>query len=111
MSTMLGREMNPVERAQLLNMTLHPGYKILRLMMDQACDLATAAVIKLNPSSTDNYKEKLVDLQLIARATNDFCSSLVKSIEAHERIGGLERVEEEDMKVVLEQVEVLRSQQ
>lgn len=91
MAKMLGREMDPVERASLLNMTLHPGYKVLRHMMDQLCELYTADVIKLDPVNTDKYEDKLQKLAMIARVASDVCASLVKSIETHEAQGALER--------------------
>lgn len=111
MGKMLGREMDQVERAQLLNMTLHPGYKTLRHMMDQACSEYTADVIKLDPINTEGYREKLANLQMMARCVNDFCASLIKSIEAHGREAASEREVAEQLKQTLNKVEALRSQE
>jgi hypothetical protein len=51
-------------------------------MMQECCENATNAVIRLDPMTTENYEKKLSLAQLTARATNDFCASLLKSIEA-----------------------------
>ena len=103
--------MDEVERSQLLNMTLHPGYKTLRHMLDQACSEYTADVIKLDPINTQDYKEKLANLQMMARCVNEFCASLVKSIEAHGREAAAEREVQEQMKETLNKIETLRSQE
>lgn len=108
MSTMLGREMDELERAQLINMTFHPGYQILIHMMNQACELATAAVIKLDPIVTEDFDRKLSSLQNIARATNDFCASLIKSIEAHKFGEGVKRGEQKAIDLALQRIEEIR---
>ena len=79
---MLLRDLSDIERAILVNMTQHQGYPILVQMLHEACENATAEAIRLDPMS-DNYEKKLVNLQLLARATHRVCASLLKSIEAH----------------------------
>lgn len=106
---MLGEKMDDLERVALSNMTLHPGWKVLRKMMDEMCDAATAEVIKVSPK-LPNYRELLVDLQLVARATNDAFNSLVRSCEAHCQAAGQDRVEQEQIDIAMRQVEQIRRQ-
>lgn len=81
---MLCRDLSDLDRAILVNMTHHQGFDILVRMMHEACDNATARVIKLDPIETDNYEKKLANLQLTARATHQFCASVLKSIQVHQ---------------------------
>lgn len=70
------------DKTYLRALSKHPGYVILRKLMEDACRQATEAVIKLNPES-ENYSNVLKSRQIVARTTNDFCATLVKSIVMH----------------------------
>lgn len=70
------------ERMHLASFNMTPAYQIVKRMMNDACSKATAEVIKLDPL-TEQYENKLKCLQLVARATNDFSATLLKSIEVH----------------------------
>ncbi len=63
----------------------------------------------MNPR-VQNYRELVIDLQLVARATNDAFASLVRSIEEHCKAAGQDRVEQEQIDVAMGQVEELRRQ-
>ena len=105
MANMLLGDLNPLDRAHLVGLTMQPGWKILLQMFEQQCQLATTKVIQLNPEDT-GYAQKLANVQINARATNDFCSSILKSIQAHCEALGQERETEkldtEDAKKVLQ---------
>jgi hypothetical protein len=97
---MLLRDLGDIDRAILINMTQHQGFPILVRMFHEACESATAEAIKLDPMS-DNYEKRLVNLQLMARATHRFCASVLKSIEAHKnRVLQDSQQEEEDAELM-----------
>ena len=84
MATLLGTDLDDVEKAYLGNLSRHEGFKVLKKLGDAACRQATEAVISLDPL-TDNYPAKLASLQNTARAINSFCSSFFGSVEWHVR--------------------------
>jgi hypothetical protein len=67
------------ERLDLVNLTNQPGWKPLVKMLEAACQVANAKVIQADPTE----KEKVLTLQLEARATNAFCGLLLKAISWH----------------------------
>lgn len=84
MAKVLGDKLDIVKRSYLANMTQHQGFPVLREMMEEACQKATYEVIKLDPNKDESdasYNAKLARLQLVARATNDFCASVLMSID------------------------------
>ena len=84
MASLLGADLDEVEKAYLGNLSRHEGFKVLRKLGEDACKKATEAVISLDPT-TDNYPVKLASLQTTARAINSFCSSFFGSVEWHIR--------------------------
>ena len=82
MATLLGKNLDEVEKAYLGNLARHEGFKVLQKLGEDACKTATEAVISLDPL-TDNYPNKLASLQNTARAINSFCSSFFGSVEWH----------------------------
>jgi hypothetical protein len=75
-------ELTLEDKVYLANLTLHEGYKVLKRLMSAACTRATEAVIKLDPMDAD-YGRKVQIAQQQARDRNEFCSSVLKSIEFH----------------------------
>jgi hypothetical protein len=69
----------PGERLDLVSLTNQPGWKPLVKMLDAACQAANAKVIQCDPTE----KEKVLTLQLEARATNSFCSLFLKAVSWH----------------------------
>jgi hypothetical protein len=69
----------PGDRLDLVALTNMPGWAVLNRMMDAACQSANAKVIQCDPTDRD----KVLTLQLEARATNAFCTLLGKVIQWH----------------------------
>lgn len=110
MAKMLLRDLNDQDRSALSNLTLQPGWPIVVKMMQEMCEIATSAVIQCDPGDA-NYVGKLRSLQGIARATNDFCSSLLKSIDAHSTLHLRELQNEEDVTAMLAKARQPQQQQ
>ena len=70
------------EKTYLARLSMDPGFVVLKKLCADACEKATAEVIRLDPM-TDNYDKKLASLQWTARSINDFSSTLIKSILAY----------------------------
>lgn len=100
MEMLLREELNLVERTQLGNFTLHPGFEILKRMMAAACTQATERVIKIDPMS-DGYERKLAAAQNAARSTNEFCAALLKSLQVHVEAGVKETQQQEEEQAIL----------
>jgi hypothetical protein len=69
----------PGERLDLVSLTNQPGWKSLVKMLDAACQVANSKVIQCDPTE----KEKVLTLQLEARATNAFCALFLKAVQWH----------------------------
>jgi len=82
------------ERVMLGQMTSVGGYKVLVKLFDAACSRATADVVKLDPESAD-FERVLAERQRRARAINEFCASVLKSIDYHVDLIRQEAVAEE----------------
>ena len=87
------------ERVMLGQMTSVGGFKVLVKLFDAACSRATADVVKLDPESSD-FERVLAERQRRARAINEFCASVMKSIDYHvdliRREAAAEEVQVED---------------
>jgi len=79
---MLCRDLTFAEQSILANLAQHPGFEILTRLMDECCIQSAREPIKLDPTAED-YTTKLMKLTLIARAMNEFCATLRKSVNAH----------------------------
>ena len=95
MAKLLLDELGPLDRAHLAALTMQPGWPIIVKMFEQACSIATTRVIQLSPEDA-NYNQKLANAQINARATHDFCASVLKSIAAHCTAVGEEREAEKE---------------
>ena len=96
---LLRDELTDIEKAELANMTLHPGFEILKRMMAEHCQMTTEAVIRLDPAESD-YERKLARLQITSLATNDFCSSVLRSVSVL-RDDSVEQQQEEAARTAL----------
>lgn len=101
---LLADSITPEDRLLLAQLAMHPAFQVLRRIMEAKCQKATEAVIKLDPL-TDNYRNKLASLQQTSRAINDFCSSVLRSIDFHIQYGMSEQAEPESE--VLSQVQTM----
>jgi len=81
----LGGNLKPQEREALASMTYMPGFHILVKLMEEACSMAVADVIKVSPKDP-KYDEMLKALQLEARAMSEFSDNLLKSMGWHVRM-------------------------
>lgn len=73
-------DLTPVERVNLAQLKLHPGFVVLEKLFMAACKNATDAVVKLDPSE-EGFERKLKALQQKARERNDFCMLILASVE------------------------------
>lgn len=94
MADLLLADITPEDRLLLAQLATHPAFPVLRRLMEDKCQKATEAVIKLDPMA-DNYRNKLASLQQTSRAINDFCSSLLRSIDYHIMCGTVEEPQSE----------------
>ena len=69
----------PGDRLDLVNLTNQPGWRVLNRMMEAACQTANAKVIQCDPTDRD----RVLTLQMEARATNAFCTLLGKAVQWH----------------------------
>jgi hypothetical protein len=67
------------ERVDLVALTNMPGWKVLVKMLEAACQVAASKVIQADPTD----KEKVLTLQLEARATNAFCALVLRAVQWH----------------------------
>lgn len=74
-------ELSQTDRLALVGLASHPGFKVLNHMMIVACEQANAKVIKCDPVARD----RVLTLQLEARAANEFCSLLGAAINYHSK--------------------------
>lgn len=91
------------ERMYLSNLSIHPGFLVLKKMIQEACQKANEQVISLNPVDPD-FDRKLKVLVVTARAMNSFAASLIKSVQAHVEDSGqseMPETEEVDLQKML----------
>ena len=82
------------QRLYLSSFAKHPGFIVLKKMMEDACSQATTAVIKLNPDDKD-FDVKLKNRQMTARIVNEICATLIKSIVMHSDAAAVQEEQEE----------------
>jgi hypothetical protein len=75
-------KLNITEQVVLANLVQHPGFKVLVKMFEQACEDATADVLKVNPEDA-NYERLLAATQQRSRSTHQFCERIRDSIQHH----------------------------
>lgn len=93
------------ERAALATLSHHPGYDVLVRMMQESCKRITERLAKLDPLAQD-YSEKLPLLHLQCRTVNEFCSSVLKSVEFQARIAVIQQsMSEDEVRKLLDEVQ------
>jgi len=90
-------ELTNEEKMRLDGLSTHPGFPVLKKLMEHACWKATQEVIKLSPR-TERFDQVLAALQHEARAMNDFSSTLIKSIQAHSQAIEMQIEEQKEAK-------------
>jgi hypothetical protein len=98
-------ELTPQQRSALANLSHHPGYEVLVMIMNKSCEVINTRLVKLDPQDPE-YEKKLSRLHLQSRTANEFCSSILKSIEFHERVAVLsQQVTEQEIRAAIEAAE------
>lgn len=81
--------LNPQKRLYLRAIIEHPGFAVVRELLEDACRQATQAVIKLNPED-ENYDTLVKARQMTARLTNELAGMLIKSMIMHAETSKME---------------------
>jgi hypothetical protein len=101
----LGYELSTEEKIYLGNLTNHPGYTVLKKLVDEFCMMRNSRVIKLKRDTPD-YIRLLEVYQTEAFLSFEICTTLLKSIEMHAIAGKAEdqlnKIREAATKVVSE---------
>lgn len=82
--------LNPQKRLYLKAIVEHPGFAVVRELLEDACQQATRNVIKLNPEES-GYETLLKARQMTARITNELAGMLIKSIIMHSETAKMEQ--------------------
>lgn len=69
----------------LSGMAKHPGYIILKKLMENACQQSVVKMVKLKPEDAD-YDRLLKVYQTESHVINDVCSTVVKSIAKYVKV-------------------------
>ena len=78
----------------LSSLAKHPGYVILKKMMEDACKKSVVKIVKLKPEDPDS--DRLLKIyQLESHVLNDVCSTIVKSIAKYVKTSEDEEREQE----------------
>lgn len=98
-------ELTTQQRSALANLAHHPGFDVLVLIFNKSCEMINARLVKLNPEDPE-YEKKLARLHLQSRTVNEFCSSVLKSIDLHERIAVMsQQMTEQEIRAVIDAAE------
>jgi hypothetical protein len=77
------------QKILLANLSQHPGFKILDMMIREAVDIANRKPIELSPKEP-NYRSVLASLTGEARAANMFAQAVLRSIAYHVKVAEVE---------------------
>jgi hypothetical protein len=98
-------ELTMPQRTALANLAHHPGFEVLVTIMNRSCEIINARLVKLDPEDPE-YEKQLSRLHLQSRTVNEFCSSVLKSIQFHERMAVLsQQVSEEEIRAAIRAAE------
>ena len=86
MARRLGDNLTMEERLYLGQMTMMPGWLILKKMIEEECLGAAKDIAKLDPEN-EKYTEILARLALGSRAINEFAVDIIKSTECQVKTG------------------------
>jgi hypothetical protein len=85
MDPLMYEGLTPQQRLDLGRTSETPGFAVIKLLLDDACDKSLKAVIKVSPEDPE-YDQKVKARQLVSRVTNDVCATLIKSIIMHSEV-------------------------
>lgn len=74
------------EQLYLSSLSKHPGFLVLKKLMEDACMQVSAKIVKVRPEDPER-KTKIDAYQLEAFAVNAFCAALLKSCGWHAQTG------------------------
>lgn len=98
-------ELTMPQRTALANLVHHPGFEVLVMIMNKSCDVINSRLVKLDPQDSE-YEKQLSRLHLQSRTVNEFCSSVLKSIQFHERMAVLhQQMSEEEIRAAISEAE------
>jgi hypothetical protein len=98
-------ELNSQQQTALANLSHHPGYDVLLMIFNKSCERINARLLKLDPEDAE-YDKKVTRLHLISKTVNEFCLSVVKSIQIHEQIAVLsQQMSEQEIRAAIEAAE------
>lgn len=83
------------EKLYLSSLSKHPGFMVLKKLMEDACTQMATKIVKVKPEDPERIT-KINAYQLEAFAINDFCATLIKSCGWHATNG---EIEEENQKL------------
>ena len=106
MARRLGDNLTMEERLYLGQMTMMPGWVVLKEMIQEECLEATKEIVKLSPE-TEKYSEILTRLHLESRALNEFAASLIKSMEFQVKRGEYENETQDQVASLLKKKEAV----
>jgi hypothetical protein len=86
MARRLGDNLTTEERLYLGQMTMMPGWLVLKKMIEEECLGVTGDIAKLEPEN-EKYSEILERLALGSRYVNSFAVNLIKSVECQVKTG------------------------
>lgn len=98
-------ELSSQQQTALANLSHHPGYDVLLMIFNKSCERINARLLKLDPEDAE-YDKKVTRLHLISKTVNEFCLSVVKSIQIHEQIAVLsQQMSEQEIRAAIEAAE------
>lgn len=96
-------ELAPLDRQQLTSLLYHPGFTVLKHLMEQRVSAATVEMLGVAPDDPDREK-KIATLQAVAYAQNAFCADLIKDVQYQVMLDttpdGVEPEEDEHEKLI-----------
>lgn len=92
---LLREELTLLERAQLQQIVMLPGFKVLIKIANAACTRFNNRVVKLDPEASD-FDEKVGKRQLKAWVASKICTMIFKAVDWHtEQVAATEKENEE----------------
>jgi hypothetical protein len=89
MDPLMYEGLTPQQRLDLGRTVETPGFAVIKLLLDDACDQSLRAIIKVNPEDPD-YHTKVEARQITSRIMNDVCATLIKSVVMHSEVAKVE---------------------
>ena len=98
-------ELNLVDKINLAQTSLTPGYPVLQKLMEAACAESRIAINDVNPEEP-GYDQVLRARQQYSRAINKFCVLVLRSVEWHKQsAAAVEGQKESEIQAAIESQE------